>query len=228
MFHVPKLSLVVEVAATARREGLLTSVGLPPQRGSASSTSSSNGQQIQTEMLSVVSEVSSTTPSLRSSISPLSNSSSSAPPSLTHSHSSASISSNISRSINRDVESLDFSCNTGDYVAILAPGNGSSGHHFWIAEAAAPIRRPNTDEQADSMVCKVFYFRAIDDDYLTFNLEGRKRSESNIRETPYNTLLTRALNINRERGLTTRITITIQERERLKNIALRERVRALD
>lgn len=122
---------------------------------------------------------------------------------------------------------LDFSCGEGDFIALLAPSEHSHGFQFWVAEAAAAIQPPRNEEEARKAMVKVFYFKARDKDYLVFNLEERKRVESSIRETPYDTALTRVINVTRERGLTTRITISQTERNRLRDLALKERVNAL-
>ena len=170
------ISTVYEVALTARREGLLSNLGLPPPRAKTpSGTSSSSAAAVQTQLLSAVAEI---------AIAPTS--SSRARPTAHHSAPSEPPPSILQRSLQErsDGHDLDFSCSEGDYIALLAPSKDSHGYQFWVAEAAAPIRKPGNGMTASNTMCKVYYFKALNKEYLVFNLEERKRIESSIRETP--------------------------------------------
>tara|TARA_R110002050_G_scaffold75320_2_gene161541 strand:- start:1458 stop:1784 length:327 start_codon:yes stop_codon:yes gene_type:complete len=97
-----------------------------------------------------------------------------------------------------------------------------------MAEAASPIRRPPanaSDVEIDSTQIEVYYYKSKDEKYLDFVLEKRKKV-SNIQVTPYSSALTRVLNVIRERGVTTRFSIPERERNRLRDIALQERLKA--
>lgn len=185
-----------------RRKGDLVSVGMAPHRNIGSSSSSSSSsinsrKEAESNMLSVATEVR-TAPALLNSFEQ----------SLRH--------------IREDnTRSLDFSCTKGDYVAILAEPEQSEQFNFWIAEAAEDIIRPKSDEEAVRKLCAVFYFTASPSctDYTDFVLEPRKRSMSTVSSTLYDTILSRVMNVEKQRGMTNRMSISSEERDRLCKIA---------
>tara|TARA_R110002050_G_scaffold299843_2_gene466588 strand:- start:19 stop:963 length:945 start_codon:yes stop_codon:yes gene_type:complete len=215
--QLTNINSVYEVALLARRENLLTNFGLPPPRTTnvsvSGSSSGSSTAAVQTQLLSAVADITAASQQeVRSQ---------GVRPSPSISRQSV-----LQRTLQG--HDLDFSCGEGDFIALLAPSQDSHGYQFWVAEAAASIQPPRNEEEAKRAMVKVFYFKARDKDYLVFNLEERKRVESSVRETPYDTALTRIMNVTRERGVTTRISISEQERNRLRDLALKERVNALN
>ncbi len=133
----------------------------------------------------------------------------------------SSLQSSSSKSAAASTCSLDFSCQKGDFVALLAEKERSMGHCFWIAEAAADIFKPQSDKEAEDKKCGVFYFAPIANcsDYTEFTLEVRKRSASTVASTHYDTIIGRVLNVEKQRGMANRMSISVAERNRLSAIA---------
>ncbi len=154
------------IASTARKEGLLSSVGLPPQRSGSAPPLESTSSPIVTQarMLAAVSAIShssppSTVPAATTIASVAQQLPTLAP--ITTGGSSSSSSTSRPKSILvpflAAVPTDDFSCKKGEFVACLAPSDKSEGYQFWIAEAAEPIRKPRSDDEADETICRVYY-----------------------------------------------------------------------